>query len=77
MGPNVALVIALIWLSIWVPNHENHWAKQKLEELTRDLGGPHDPDPDWLRALEKINESQQALNRIREVPEERQKSRPD
>ncbi len=48
---------------IWEPDYRQRQTQQKLDELVRSLGpGAVDPDPDWTRAAEQINESQRSFH---------------
>jgi hypothetical protein len=63
-----------IWASVVFvgsigPLRERYCEQQRMkqrEELARSFGpGAVDPDPDWKRALEQINESQRSLRESR------------
>jgi hypothetical protein len=78
LAATVALAIAGIGLSIWVPYHDKQQRKQKFEEAFRSFEkGAVDPDPDFLRQIEQINESQRSLDRLHEGTQESQKALPD
>jgi hypothetical protein len=57
--------VGSVGLLIWQPYYEEQRSKP-LEELARSLGpGAVDPDPDWMRELEQINESQRTFRESR------------
>jgi hypothetical protein len=58
----MSVVVVLVGLLIWEPYYDAQQSKLKLEELERSFGpGAVDPDPDWMRRIEEINESQRSV----------------